>query len=106
MNTTAQTGQPARDSLIYECYGRFNFNDEQLIASPDSEAVTALRLIRLADRVDNVAELLKAIVDQLPNSTDSDRPRAMLEGALALQNKQREDLTQLAAGVLLSMRGD
>ena len=100
---TTDKAPPERDWQFDECYGRFNFNDEHLSASPNLKALTAMRLIRLADGVDNVAELLHAIVDQLPNSTDSDRPRAILEGALALQNKQLDDLTQLAGGVLVGM---
>lgn len=103
---TTDESLPARDWRIDECYRRFNFNDEHLSASPSPNALTATRLIRLADGVDNVAELLRAMLDQLPNSTDSDLPRAMLEGALALQNKQLDDLTQLAGGVLVSMGGD
>lgn len=90
---------------VNDCYERFNINDEQLSAGPDLEGLTALRLIRLADGMDHVAELLRALVDQLPNSTDSDRPRAMLEGALALQNKQAADFSCLAGGTLLLMRG-
>jgi hypothetical protein len=91
------------DPHFDECYGRFDFSDGDLIADPNLKAHTATRLIRLADGVDNVAELLRAMLDQLPNNTDYDRPRAMLEGTLALQNKQLDDLTQLAGGVLMGM---
>ena len=91
------------DPCFDECYRRFNFDDEHLDVDPNLRAHTATRLIRLADGVNNVAELLRAMLDQLPNSTDSDLPRAMLEGTLALQNKQLDDLTQLAGGVLVGM---
>ena len=77
-NPPTDKSLPARDRQFDECYGRFNFNDEHLSFDPNLKAHTATRLIRLADGVYNVAELLRAMLDQLPNSTDSDLPRAML----------------------------
>jgi hypothetical protein len=93
------------NAYINECYERFDINDEQLSVSPDLAGLTARRLIGLADGMDHVAELLRTMIDQCPNSTDSDRPLAMLEGALALQNKQAADFSCLAVGTLLLMRG-
>lgn len=91
---------------ITECAERFGLDLDDLDRSvADLEAVQAQRLIGLADGMDNVVEILRAMMDQLPNSTDSDRPRAMLAGALALQNKQREDLHCFAGGALLLLRG-
>lgn len=91
---------------ITECAERFSLDMNDLDREgPQLEVIQARRLIRLADGMDDVVELLRAMVDQLPNSTDSDRPRAMLAGLLALQNKQLEDLHCLAGGTLLLMHG-
>lgn len=94
------------DVHITECAARFGIDLDDLDRSvPDLGAIQAQRLIELADGMDNVGEMLRAMVDQLPNSTDSERPRAMLAGALALQNKQREDLHHFAGSSLLLVRG-
>ncbi|MDI1267803.1 MAG: hypothetical protein PSV40_01690 [Polaromonas sp.] len=88
---------------VNECCEKFVFTDEQLRRAPHHEQLTVRRLINLAAGQDCVAELLRAVVRALPNNTDSDLPRAMLAGALALQDKQCDELTTLAGGVLVLM---
>lgn len=53
---------------ITECAERFSLDMNDLDREgPQLEVIQARRLIRLADGMDDVAELLQAMVDQLPN---------------------------------------
>ena len=93
------------NSSITECYERFNFEDKDLFdyKGPDLIGLTARRMVALADGMDDVWELIGAIVEQLPNNTDMDRPRALLAGAKALVQKRRDELPFLVAGTLQLM---
>lgn len=92
-------------SSITECYERFNLEDKDLFdyKGPDLIGLTAQRLVALADGMDDVWELIGAVIDELPNNTDMDRPRALLAGAKALVQKRRDELPFLVAGTLQLM---
>ena len=90
---------------IAECYGRFNLEDKDLFdyKGPDLIGLTCRRFLELGDGIDDVWELIGAVIDELPNNTDMDRPRAMLAGAKALLQKRRDELPSLVAGTLQLM---